>query len=175
MAAWCSFRRWRPPSAVPWLLWQPLAPGCTEGRASPGVPHRSESHLTPPRCRDNKYLTPEHRAGPGLLPAPRRHIQGGRLAGCWRRRTSRAGRRPGFCGLLPQPLHRAGPACQTRPPVAWQATGLSHTLEKIWEVCLITEGPVQGPLCCPHPAPALEGLAGELPPGFGPELQPRAL
>lgn len=52
---------------------------------------------------------------------------------------------------------------------------MSHTLEKIREVCLITERPVQGPLHCPHPARGLEGLAGELPPGFGPELVPRVL
>lgn len=34
---------------------------------------------------------------------------------------------------------------------------------------------MQGPLCCPHPAQGLEGLADELPPGFGPEFMPRVL
>lgn len=77
----CASGRRTSPPAVPWPPRHPPAPSSgvpyAEGRASgPCVPRRSDSHLTPPCCWDNKYLTPEHSARPGCSPAPRRHVQG---------------------------------------------------------------------------------------------------
>lgn len=80
VAPWYTSTRRRSPSAAPWLPWHPPAPSsgipCAKGRASPCAPRRANSHLTPPHCWDNKYLTPERSARPGCSPAPRRHVQG---------------------------------------------------------------------------------------------------
>lgn len=80
MAPCYASRRRRPPSAAPRLLQHPPAPSsgvpCAEGRAGCCAPRGADSHLTPPRCRDNKYLTPERSARPGCSPTPRRHVQG---------------------------------------------------------------------------------------------------
>lgn len=90
-------------------------------RAEPAAPAfladpTPTSHL--PAARTINTSRPSTARGQAALPLPDGTSRGGRLAGCWRRRTSRAGGRPGRRGLLPQPLHLAGPACQTRPPVA---------------------------------------------------------
>lgn len=106
----------------------PAAPSCLPPaqvspmpRAEPAAPAfladpTPTSHL--PAAGIINTSRPSTARGQAALPLPDGTSRGGRLAGCWRRRTSRAGGRPGRRGLLPQPLHLAGPACQTRPPVA---------------------------------------------------------
>lgn len=93
-AHWSTLRRQIPPSAG--LSTPPAPPSCPQFR-HPLCPGQSQSlpssqiQLPPSHCWDNKYLTPEHSAGPGCsrLPTARpgaadwQVAGGGELAG-WR-------------------------------------------------------------------------------------------
>lgn len=78
-AHWSILRRQIPPSTV--LSTTPAAPSCPQLRhplcqgQNQSLPS-SQIQLPPSHCWDNKYLTPEHSAGPGCSPAPRQHVQG---------------------------------------------------------------------------------------------------
>jgi len=96
---------------------------------------------------------------PGGSPAPDGTSRGGGLAGCWRRRSPRAGGQPGRRGLPPQPCLWRGPPARHVPRRVTGCRTVPRTGEDLRGVPRHREGPAASPLLS-SPSPGFRGAGG---------------